>query len=521
MGSNMQRQAVSLVRPQAPVVGTGIEARAAADSGQLAICRRAGVVCEVHSDLVAVKEDGGEVTRYRLGKFVRSNASTCMNQRPMVNVGDRVAAGQPLADGAATDGGELALGQNVLVAFMSWEGGNYEDAILLSERLVHDDRYSSIHIEDFTIDVRDTKLGEEVVTRDIPNVSEEKLKDLDAEGVIRIGAQVTSGSILVGKITPKGETELSAEEKLLRAIFGEKAKDVRDSSLYLEHGEYGRVVDIKVFTKEQGDKLPAGVLKSIQVSVAQLRKIQVGDKMAGRHGNKGVISRIVALEAMPFLPAGRPVDMMLNPLGVVSRMNLGQIFETHMGLAAHTLGLRVATPAFAGIREAEVKALLVQAGWPESGQATLYDGRTGLPFENPVTIGYAYMLKLNHMVEDKIHQRSIGPYSLVTQQPLGGKAQFGGQRFGEMEVWALQAYGAAFALQEMLTIKSDDVPGRAKAYEAIIKTEPILHLNVPEAFHVLTRELKGLGLDVELLTNPPKPKTSPRAAEPADDGEES
>jgi len=467
----------------------------------------------VHSDLVTVKEDGGEVAEYHLGKFVRSNASTCMNQRPIVNVGDRVATGQPLADGAATDGGELALGQNVLVAFMSWEGGNYEDAILLSERLVHDDRYSSIHIEDHTIDVRDTKLGEELVTRDIPNVSEEKLKDLDAEGVVRIGAQVTSGSILVGKITPKGETELSAEEKLLRAIFGEKAKDVRDSSLYLEHGQYGRVVDIKIFTKEQGDKLPAGVMKSIQVSVAQLRKIQVGDKMAGRHGNKGVISRIVALEDIPFLADGRPVDILLNPLGVISRMNLGQIFETHLGLAAHTLGLRMATPTFAGISEADVKSLLVQAGWPESGQVTLYDGRTGLPFENPVTIGYAYMLKLNHMVEDKIHQRSIGPYSLVTQQPLGGKAQFGGQRFGEMEVWALQAYGAAYALQEMLTIKSDDVPGRAKAYEAIIKTEPILRLNVPEAFHVLTRELKGLGLDVELLLNQPKPKTPPRAAE--------
>jgi DNA-directed RNA polymerase subunit beta len=518
MGSNMQRQAVSLVRPQAPIVGTGIEARAAADSGQLAICKRPGVVAEVHSDLVVVKEDGGETTKYRLGKFVRSNASTCMNQRPMVNVGDRVEKGQPLADGAATDGGELALGQNVLVAFMSWEGGNYEDAILLNERLVHDDRYSSIHIEDFTIDVRDTKLGEELVTRDIPNVSEEKLKDLDAEGVIRIGAQVTSGSILVGKITPKGETELSAEEKLLRAIFGEKAKDVRDSSLYLEHGEYGRVVDIKMFTKEQGDKLSAGVLKTIQVSVAQLRKIQVGDKMAGRHGNKGVISRIVAIEDMPFLADGRPVDMMLNPLGVLSRMNLGQIFETHLGLAAHTMGLKMATPTFAGILDAEVRQLLVQAGWPATGQVTLYDGRNGLAFENPVTIGYAYMLKLNHMVEDKIHQRSIGPYSLVTQQPLGGKAQFGGQRFGEMEVWALQAYGAAYALQEMLTIKSDDVPGRAKAYEAIIKNEPIRHLNVPEAFHVLTRELKGLGLDVELLSNQPKPASPrPAADEPSDE----
>lgn len=499
MGSNMQRQAVSLVRPKAPLVGTGIELFAARDSGQVILSRSAGVVTEVHSDKIVIKEDGGEVKTYLLGKFMRSNASTCMNQRPIVNVGDRIETNQPLADGAATDQAELALGQNVLVAFMSWEGGNYEDAILLSERLVHNDTYTSIHIEDFPIDIRDTKLGEELVTRDIPNVSEEKLKDLDEQGIIRIGAQVTSGSILVGKITPKGETELSAEEKLLRAIFGEKAKDVRDTSLYLEHGEYGRVVDIKIFTKEQGDKLPAGVLKTIQVSIAQLRKIQVGDKMAGRHGNKGVISRVVAMEDIPFLPDGRPVDMILNPLGVVSRMNLGQIFETHLGLVAHTLGIKVASPSFSGVSSGTIKELLQKTGWPASGQEILYDGRTGLPFDHPVTIGYAYMLKLNHMVEDKIHQRSIGPYSLVTQQPLGGKAQFGGQRFGEMEVWALQAYGAAYALQEILTIKSDDVPGRAKAYEAIIKGEPIKRLNVPEAFNVLTRELKGLGLDVELL----------------------
>jgi DNA-directed RNA polymerase subunit beta len=436
---------------------------------------------------------------YKLNKFVRSNASTCINQKPLVQVGQKVKKGDVLADGAAMEKGELALGQNILVAFMSWEGGNYEDAILLSERLVHNDRYSSIHIEDYTIDVRDTKLGPEVITSDIPNISEERLKDLDMDGVIRIGAEVSSGDILVGKITPKGETELSPEEKLLRVIFGEKAKDVRDSSLYLKHGEHGKVVDIRVFSREAGDKLATGVIKSIQVSVAQLRKIQVGDKMAGRHGNKGVISRIVSVEDMPFLEDGTPVDIILSPLGVVSRMNLGQILETHLGLAAHELGYTVATPTLDGVPEVTIKDELEKAGYPRSGKLTVFDGRTGEQFDQPVTVGMVYMLKLNHLVEDKIHQRSIGPYSLITQQPLGGKAQFGGQRFGEMEVWALEAYGAAHSLQEILTIKSDDVLGRSKAYESIIKGEEIKKLNVPESFNVLVRELKGLGLDVELL----------------------
>ena len=498
MGTNMQRQAIAVVRPESPIVGTGVEYRAAMDSGQVLLAEDSGEVIGVQSDKITIKHK--KATReYRLGKFVRSNASTSMNQKPIVNRGDTVAAGEVIADGAATDGGELALGQNVLVAFLSWEGGNYEDAILISERLVQQDRYTSIHIDDYTIDVRDTKLGPEVITRDIPNVGEDKLKDLDTEGIVRIGAEVSSGDILVGKITPKGEAELSAEEKLLRAIFGEKAKDVRDSSLYLEHGEHGKVVDIKVFSRENGDKLPSGVLKTIQVSVASLRKIQVGDKMAGRHGNKGVISKIVPVEDMPFDEHGRPIDIILNPLGVASRMNLGQILETHLGLAAHTLGYKVASPALDGVPESVIREELKRAGYPENGKIQLYDGKTGEPFNQKATVGYIYMLKLNHMVEDKIHQRSIGPYSLVTQQPLGGKAQFGGQRFGEMEVWALEAYGAAHTLQEILTIKSDDVPGRSKAYEAIIKGERIEKRNVPESFNVLVRELKGLGLDVELL----------------------
>jgi DNA-directed RNA polymerase subunit beta len=434
-----------------------------------------------------------------MGNFVRSNAATCMNQRVLVDVGEELNAGDVIADGASTENGELALGQNVLVAFMPWDGGNYEDAILLSEKLVQNDKFSSIHIEDYSVDIRDTKLGPEVVTRDIPNVSEEKLKDLDEEGVVRIGAEVSSGDILVGKITPKGETELSAEEKLLRAIFGEKAKDVKDSSLYLEHGEHGKVVDIKIFSKETGDKLPAGVIKTIQISVAQWRKVQVGDKLAGRHGNKGVISRIVATEDLPFLEDGRTVDIILNPLGVVSRMNLGQILETHIGFAAQKLGYKVATQTLNGMSGEQIQAELKKAGLPEDGRVLLYDGRSGRAFDQKITVGIIYMLKLNHLVEDKIHQRSIGPYSLVTQQPLGGKAQFGGQRFGEMEVWALEAYGAAHTLQEMLTIKSDDVPGRSKAYEAIIKGEPINKINIPESFNVLVRELKGLALDVELL----------------------
>lgn len=499
MGTNMQRQAVPCVKPDAPIVGTGMEKRAAMDSGHVIRATMNGEVTKVQGNLIEVTGKDGEVKTHLLNKFVRSNHSTCINQRPIVNRGDKVKKGDALADGPSTDGGELAIGQNVLVAFLSWEGYNYEDAIILSERMVHDDRYTSIHIENLMVEVRETKLGPEVVTSDIPNVSEEKLRNLDENGIIRIGAEVGSGDILVGKITPKGETELSAEEKLLRAIFGEKARDVRDSSLYLDQGAHGKVVDIKIFSREAGDKLSPGVIMAVQVSVADLRKIQVGDKMAGRHGNKGVISRIVPLEDMPFLEDGTPVDIILSPLGVASRMNLGQILETHMGLAANALNYHVVTPVFNGVTEEQISDELEQAGFPRSGQLTMYDGRTGESFDHPVTVGHKYMLKLNHMVEDKIHQRSIGPYSLITQQPLGGKAQFGGQRFGEMEVWALEAYGAAHTLQEILTIKSDDVPGRSRAYEAIIKGESIKKLNIPESFNVLVRELKGLGLDVELL----------------------
>ena len=499
MGTNMQRQAISVIRPEAPIVGTGIEAKAAMDSGQVVVAKEEGVVTVVDSRRIEISNKKGVSTIYNLNKFARSNTSTSMNQHPIVNKGDKIKKGQVIADGAATDQGELALGQNMLVAYMTWDGGNYEDAILISERVVRNDNYTSISIEDYTIDVRDTKLGPEVVTRDIPNVSEEKLKDLDRDGVVHIGANVYSGDILVGKITPKGETELSAEEKLLRAIFGEKAKDVRDTSLYLKHGERGKVIGIKIFSRDKGDKLPAGVIKSIQVTVAQLRKVQVGDKMAGRHGNKGVISRVVAEADMPFLADGTPVDIILNPLGIISRMNLGQLLETHLGLAAKTLGYKVASPSLNGLPEAVIRQELKKAGWPEDGKIQLYEGRTGKPFADKTAVGIAYMLKLNHLVEDKIHQRSIGPYSLVTQQPLGGKAQFGGQRFGEMEVWALEAYGAANTLQEMLTIKSDDVPGRSKAYEAIIKGEPINRLNIPESFNVLVRELKGLCLDVDLI----------------------
>lgn len=499
MGTNMQRQAVPCIRPEAPLIGTGVEERVARDSGYLIIAEEDGKVIEAEGDKIKILDNHGNLKVYSLNKFVRSNASTCINQHPIVKNGDIVKKGQVLTDGAAIDKGDLALGQNVLVAFMSWEGYNYEDAIIISERLVRDDRFTSIHIENYSIDVRDTKLGPEVVTSDIPNVSEEKLKKLDENGIVYIGAEVSSGDILVGKISPKGEAELSAEEKLLRAIFGEKARDVRDSSLYLEHGEHGKVVDIKIFSQETGDKLLPGVLKSVQVSIADLRKLQVGDKLSGRHGNKGVISKIVPVEDMPYLEDGTPIDIILSPLGVVSRMNLGQILETHFGLAAKKLGYRVITPALSGASEKVIKEELKKAGFDPSGQVTLYDGKTGEPFENKVTVGYIYMMKLNHMVEDKIHQRSIGPYSLITQQPLGGKAQFGGQRFGEMEVWALEGYGAAHTLQEILTIKSDDVPGRSKAYESIIRGEPIRGLNVPESFNVLVRELKGLCLDVELL----------------------
>jgi DNA-directed RNA polymerase subunit beta len=505
MGTNMQRQAVPLIAAKAPIVGTGVEARAAADSGHAILSEVDGEVIKVDGTQIVVRDKAGKDHVYIVGKFLRSNASTCINQRPIVNRGDKVTKGQIMSDASAVDKGELALGNNVLVAFMTWEGYNYEDAVIISERLVKEDLYSSIHIENYTIDVRDTKLGPEIVTNDIPNISEEKLKNLDERGIIRIGAEVSSGDILVGKITPKGETELSAEEKLLRAIFGDKAKDVRDSSLYLEHGEHGKVIDVKIFSREQGDKLSAGVIQSIQVTVANLRKIRSGDKMAGRHGNKGVISKIVPIEDMPFLEDGTPIDIILSPLGVVSRMNLGQLLETHLGFAAQKLGYKVATPALNGITEDQIRGELKKAGLPEDGKMILHNGKNGDIFDNRVSVGYKYMLKLNHMVEDKIHQRSIGPYSLITQQPLGGKAQFGGQRFGEMEVWALEAYGAAHTLQEILTIKSDDVAGRSKAYESIIKGEVIRKLNVPESFNVLVRELKGLALDVELLDKDNRP----------------
>ncbi|MEO8065496.1 MAG: DNA-directed RNA polymerase subunit beta [Candidatus Doudnabacteria bacterium] len=507
MGSNMQRQAVSCIKPDSPVVGTGVEAKAAYDSGQVVISETDGIVLSVTGDKIIIlpsksgKAGSGSAGKkeYLLQKFIRSNTSTSINQHPTVTKGQEIKAGQPIADGAAIEKGELALGQNMLVAFMSWEGGNYEDAILISSRVVEQDRYSSIHIEDFKVDLRDTKLGPEIITRDIPNVGEEKLKDLDENGVIRVGAQIKAGDILVGKITPKGETDLTAEEKLLRVIFGEKSRDVKDTSLTLPHGEYGKVVNIREFSREQGDKLPSGVIRSIQVSVAVLRKIQVGDKMAGRHGNKGVISQVIPVENMPFMADGTPVDIILNPLGVASRMNIGQILETHLGLAAKKLGYKVASPALDGVPEEIIKAELKRAGYPEDGKVYLYDGKTGTQFIEKVTVGIIYMLKLHHLVDDKMHARSTGPYSLITQQPLGGKAQFGGQRFGEMEVWALEGYGAAHTLQEMLTIKSDDVVGRAKTYESIVKGEPIKKPNVPESFRVLVKELQSLCLNVELI----------------------
>ncbi len=499
MGSNMQGQAVSVIKPQAPIVGTGVEAKAAYDSGQMVICEGAGVVASVAAEKIIIKEETGKEREYDLQKFLRSNTSTSINQHPTVVKGQKVRKGQPLSDGAAIDRGELALGQNVLVAFMSWEGGNYEDAILISERLVQDDRYSSIHIEDYKIDVRDTKLGPEIVTRDIPNVGDEKLKDLDENGVVRLGAQVQAGDILVGKITPKGETDLTPEEKLLRVIFGEKSRDVKDTSLTMPHGEYGKVVAVREFSRELGDKLPSGVIRSIQVSVAVLRKISVGDKMAGRHGNKGVISRVVPVEDMPYLADGTPVDIILNPLGVASRMNIGQVLETHLGLAAAALGYKVATPGLNGVSESIIADELEKAGFGRDGKMVVYDGKTGQSFREPVTVGVIYMLKLHHLVDEKMHARSTGPYSLITQQPLGGKAQFGGQRFGEMEVWALEGYGAAHTLQEMLTIKSDDVLGRSKTYESIVKGEPIMKPNVPESFRVLVKELQALCLDVELI----------------------
>jgi len=502
MGSNMQRQAVSCIQPQSPFVGTGLEDKAAADSGQVILAREDGVVTEIDADHVVVKyeEDGKTKKReHILQNFVKSNGYTCMNQIPRAKRGQEVKVGDLLADGASTQNGEIALGQNILTALMSWEGYNFEDAIIISKKLLKTDNYSSIHIEDFKIDVRDTKLGPEIVTRDIPNISEDRLKNLDETGIIRIGAEIGSGDILVGKVTLKGEGDLTAEERLLRAVFGEKARDVKDTSLYLPHGESGKVVDIKIFSREQGDKLSAGVIQQIQISIAQLRKISVGDKLAGRHGNKGVISRIANEEDMPFLPDGTPIDLILTPLGVPSRMNLGQILEIHLGWAASVLGYKAATPALSGVTKEQIKVELKKAGLPEDGKMNLINGKTGEPFNERTTVGYMYILKLNHLVEDKLHMRSIGPYSLITQQPLGGKAQFGGQRFGEMEVWALEGHGAANVLQEMLTIKSDDVLGRSNAYESIIKGEKINQPNIPAAFHVLVNELKALALDVNLF----------------------
>ncbi|TSC95977.1 MAG: DNA-directed RNA polymerase subunit beta [Parcubacteria group bacterium Athens1014_26] len=498
MGSNMQRQAVVSVKAEAPYVGTGMEEKAAEDSGHLIVAEEAGEVIEVDASHIVLRTKS-ENKKYKLNKFKRSNQSTCISQRPLVVKGQKIKKGEILCDGPSTDNGVLALGHNLLVAFISWEGANFEDAIVISERVVKDDYFTSIHIEDFYCDVRDTKLGPEITTPDIPNVSEEKLKNLDEEGIIRIGAEVKSGDILVGKISPKGESELTSEERLLRAIFGEKARDVKDTSLTMPHGKYGRVVGIKIFDREQGDKLEPGIIKRIQVDVAQLRKVRAGDKLAGRHGNKGVISQVRPLEDMPYLEDGTPVDIILNPLGVTSRMNLGQILETHLGWAASKLNYRAVTPALAGATDTQIKEELVKAGLPESGRVNLYDGRTGLPFDRQVTVGMIYMMKLHHLVEDKIHMRSIGPYSLITQQPLGGKAQFGGQRFGEMEVWALEGYGAANILQEMLTIKSDDVLGRSAAYESIIRNEKIKSPNIPASFNVLVNELKSLGLNVELI----------------------
>jgi DNA-directed RNA polymerase subunit beta len=541
MGANMQRQAVPLLCTQAPIIGTGMEYKVAVDSGVCILAKNAGVVERVTGDEIVIRKDDGGVDKYNVLKFKRSNQGTCVNQRPIVYKGDKVVKGQVLADGPATDHGELALGYNVIVAYMPWEGYNYEDAILLSEDLVKADVFTSIHIEEYDCDARDTKLGEEEITRDIPNVSEEALKDLDERGIIRIGAEVRPGDILVGKVTPKGETELTAEERLLRAIFGEKAREVRDSSLRVPHGEAGKIVSVKVFTRENGDELPPGVNEQVRVHIAQKRKISVGDKMAGRHGNKGVISRILPREDMPFLPSGEPVQIVLNPLGVPSRMNIGQILENHLGWAARALGMQIennaeglverltgvgydvekygipetveigkfgdksikavqiSVPVFDGAHEKDINDALDIAGIDRSAKTTLYDGRTGEPFDNKVTVGLTYMLKLHHLVDDKIHARSTGPYSLVTQQPLGGKAQFGGQRFGEMEVWALEAYGAAYTLQEILTVKSDDVVGRVKTYEAIVKGENVPEPGVPESFKVLIKELQSIGLDIKVL----------------------
>ena len=532
MGANMQRQAVPLLKTDSPIVGTGMEYKAGVDSGVCILAKHAGVIKRVTGDEIIVSTDSGAEDKYRLIKFVRSNQSTCINQRPLVYKGEHVEEGQVLADGMATDGGELALGYNILVAYMPWEGYNYEDAVLLSEDLPKNDLYTSIHIEEYECDARDTKLGSEEITREIPNVSEDSTKNLDEDGIIMVGADVFPGDVLVGKVTPKGETELTPEERLLRAIFGDKEREVRDTSLRVPHGESGKIVDVRIFSRENNDELPPGVNRLVRVYIAQKRKIHEGDKMSGRHGNKGVVSRVMRQEDMPFLPDGTPVQIVLNPLGVPSRMNIGQVLETHLGWAMHELGLQIkamdptlegklraagydydkygmpkpdkagihiATPVFDGAHAEDVFEALKLTGLPEDGKSVLYDGRTGEPMDRRVTVGYTYFLKLHHLVDDKIHARSTGPYSLVTQQPLGGKAQFGGQRFGEMEVWALEAYGAAYTLQEMLTVKSDDVVGRVKAYEKIVKGENIPEPGVPESFKVLLKELQAIGLDVQIL----------------------
>ena len=501
MGANMQKQAVPLMITESPMIGTGIEYRAAKDSGILVLAEDDGVVKKVTGDSITVKYKNGKTVVHKLRKFKRTNGGTCINQKPIVVKGEKVKKGDSIADGPSTQNGEMALGKNILIAFSTWEGYNYEDAILLSERLVKEDVFTSIHIEEYECECRDTKLGAEEITRDIPNIGDDQLKDLDENGIIRIGAEVRPGDILVGKVTPKGETELTAEERLLRAIFGEKAREVRDTSLRVPHGEAGTIVDIKIFTRENSDELAPGVKQVIRCYIATKRKISVGDKMAGRHGNKGVVSRILPVEDMPFMPDGTPIDILLTPLGVPSRMNLGQILEVHLGMVARLNGWKISTPVFDGANQEEIEQLLAETGLSKDGKTILYDGRTGEPFDKPVTVGVQYMLKLHHLVDDKIHARSTGPYSLVTQQPLGGKAQFGGQRFGEMEVWALEAYGAAYTLQEMLTVKSDDVVGRVKTYEAIVKGENIPEPGVPESFKVLIKELQSLGLDVRLYDN--------------------
>ena len=499
MGSNMQRQAVPLLTTESPIVGTGMEYKAAVDSGTVVLAKRAGTVTKADAETVEITTDDGSVDHYDIIKFMRSNQGTCINQRPIVSEGQKVEAHEVIADGPATSNGEISLGKNALIGFTTWEGYNYEDAVLINEKLVRNDVYTSIHIEEYELESRDTKLGPEDITRDIPNVGEDALSDLDENGIIRIGAEVHSGDILVGKVTPKGETELTAEERLLRAIFGEKAREVRDTSLRVPHGEYGIVVNVEVFTRENSDELSPGVNKVVRCYIAQKRKISVGDKMAGRHGNKGVVSRILPQEDMPFLDDGTPLDILLNPLGVPSRMNIGQVLEVHLGFAYRKLGQKIATPVFDGAHESDIREALKEAGYSEDGKSILTDGRTGEKFDNPITVGVMYFLKLHHLVDDKIHARSTGPYSLVTQQPLGGKAQFGGQRFGEMEVWALEAYGAAYTLQEILTVKSDDVVGRVKTYESIVKGLNVPKPGIPESFKVLIKELQSLALDVKVL----------------------